>query len=209
MSKLKLEDLTGVGPKLAEKIREYLQQNNLPEILDAEYIKKMLPESAIMHLKYKPEKAVQRKKLQKVVQHIEKANGVVAGSWRRGSDRCNDLDILLSVGTVIPDFIKKTKLVFTVPFVDGEFNIRMFLKFAPSCYIQADIFLYENFAAHLLHSTGSVYFNIRMRGIAVKQGYKLNQKGLFKNKQEIPIKTEKDVFDILGMKYLEPHERSH
>jgi DNA polymerase/3'-5' exonuclease PolX len=50
-----------------------------------------------------------------------------------------------------------------------------------------------------------------MRGIAKRQNYKLNEYGLYKlenNKERnIQIYSEKDVFDILGMSYLEPHER--
>jgi DNA polymerase/3'-5' exonuclease PolX len=66
----------------------------------------------------------------------------------------------------------------------------------------------------LLYSTGSKQFNIRMRGVARKKGYLLNQNGLFKldkngksNKTPIPVKSEKDFFRILGMKYVLPENR--
>jgi DNA polymerase (family 10) len=46
-----------------------------------------------------------------------------------------------------------------------------------------------------------------MRGIAKRQGYKLNEYGLYKGEREIQIYSERDAFDILGMKYLNPEER--
>ena len=69
----------------------------------------------------------------------------------------------------------------------------------------------ESFFPAYLYFTGSYEFNERMRGIAKRQGYKLNEYGLYKlenNKERlIQIYSEKDVFDILGMNYLEPKDR--
>jgi DNA polymerase (family 10) len=59
----------------------------------------------------------------------------------------------------------------------------------------------------MLYSTGSKENNIRMRAKAKSQGLLLNQYGLFKKGEKINLKTEKDYYDYLGMKYLEPHER--
>ena len=65
---------------------------------------------------------------------------------------------------------------------------------------------YKN--AMLLYATGSKVFNIKMRTIAKKKGYTLNQKGLYKNGKLIPIKSEKGFFKKLDMDYLEPEERN-
>ena len=49
-----------------------------------------------------------------------------------------------------------------------------------------------------------------MRGIAKRMGYKLNQKGLYyRDSTELvkKFKTEKDLFSILKMDYLEPKDR--
>jgi DNA polymerase (family 10) len=209
---MELENLTGVGKVLAKKITEYIRAHKLPKQF-ANYIKlreirEMLPESAIQHLKYLPNNKIPRKRLQCAVTAIERAGGVVAGSWRRGLDFCNDLDILLPHGTNIEKFIENTKLHFTPPFANGNDNVRMFVKYAPGCYTHADIFLYHDYAAHLLHSTGSKEFNIRMRSIAKSRGYLLNQHGLFKNDVKVPAASEEDLFAILNMTFLEPHQRN-
>jgi DNA polymerase/3'-5' exonuclease PolX len=65
----------------------------------------------------------------------------------------------------------------------------------------------ESFFTAYLYFTGSYEFNERMRGIAKRQGYKLNEYGLYKDSKKIQIYSEQDVFDILGMKYLSPNER--
>lgn len=39
-------------------------------------------------------------------------------------------------------------------------------------------------------------------------GYKLNEYGIFKNNKNILVKSEKEIFDLLEMKYLEPQERN-
>lgn len=59
----------------------------------------------------------------------------------------------------------------------------------------------------LLYFTGSVDFNIRMRYEAKRKGYLLNEHGIFQNGRSLKVYSEKDVFDILGIKYLEPEQR--
>jgi DNA polymerase (family 10) len=65
----------------------------------------------------------------------------------------------------------------------------------------------KSFFPAYLYFTGSYEFNEKMRGIAKRQGYKLNEYGLYKGEKLIQIYCEKDVFDILGMNYLEPKDR--
>ena len=62
-------------------------------------------------------------------------------------------------------------------------------------------------ASMLLYSTGSKSFNIKMRANAKRQGYLLNQHGLFKNGKMVPTHFEADFFNILGMQWLEPKDR--
>jgi DNA polymerase/3'-5' exonuclease PolX len=61
----------------------------------------------------------------------------------------------------------------------------------------------------LLFYTGSKKFNIIMRGIAKKKGYLLNEHSLYDiNMKPYSAKSEKDIFDKLGMNYHEPSERN-
>lgn len=62
----------------------------------------------------------------------------------------------------------------------------------------------------LLYFTGSKQLNILMRQIAKKKDYTLNEYSLTNNKSgdTVKINCEKDIFDFLGIKYLEPTERN-
>jgi len=80
-------------------------------------------------------------------------------------------------------------------------------------YIKADIFLTNpsEYIFALLFATGSGRFNVRMRRLAKLKGYLLNQRGLYKKSNSelklVPIKNEREIFDILGMRYREPKDR--
>lgn len=81
----------------------------------------------------------------------------------------------------------------------------------------------EEIASGLLYFTGSKDFNISMRIKAKYKGYLLNEHGLYKKTNEkskgelierdgytyikIPTFCEKDIFEILGMEYMEPSAR--
>jgi DNA polymerase beta len=88
----------------------------------------------------------------------------------------------------------------------------------------------EEYPTALLYFTGSSGFNARMRHLALAAGYTLNEYGLFhlsKGKQakavktttttapkstkggkRVPVTCEKDVFDAIGMPYVEPVQRT-
>ena len=70
---------------------------------------------------------------------------------------------------------------------------------------------YKSYYPALLYFTGSGEYNKKMRGVAESLGYLLNEYGLYKldgnKKKLINVKSEKDIFDKLGMEYLEPEKR--
>jgi len=70
----------------------------------------------------------------------------------------------------------------------------------------------QNFYSALLHFTGSGDFNQKMRLHAKTLGYKLNEYGIYKINSKnieklIETKSEKDIFDILLLKYIPPEKR--
>lgn len=204
-----MEQLTkihGVGEVLAGKLLKVANQLGLKtysEIINHPEIIEMLPKSALAWLKYKPHTNVPRAKLTKIVRILETV-GIVAGSWRRGKERVNDLDLLLPAGS---DWAKLIKCKLTPPWAEGAEHVSTFVEFAPRCFIQLDIFLYTDLPAHLLYSTGSKDFNKRMRHVAKAKGFLLNQHGLWRGEKKIPCKSEAEIFTELGMKWLEPHQR--
>jgi DNA polymerase (family 10) len=55
--------------------------------------------------------------------------------------------------------------------------------------------------------TGSPRFNIWQRALAKRKGFRLNEYGLWRENEWIAGRTEREIFDILGMKYYHPQER--
>ena len=69
----------------------------------------------------------------------------------------------------------------------------------------------QSFYTALMHFTGSGNFNKKIRIHAKSMDMKINEYGLYKiknNKEvDVPIKSEKDIFDNLLLKYLPPDKR--
>ena len=80
----------------------------------------------------------------------------------------------------------------------GEFVRRIDIRFVP----------YDSYYTALLYFTGSRSFNINMRKHAKRMGYHLSEYELLDNQGiRVPINSEKDVFDSLGMEYVAPSLR--
>ena len=71
----------------------------------------------------------------------------------------------------------------------------------------------ENIASAKLYFTGSGDFNKNMRTYALKKGYTINEYSIFKinnsngKKFQMQVASEKDIFDLLKIPYLEPKDR--
>ncbi len=68
---------------------------------------------------------------------------------------------------------------------------------------------YDSYYYAMLYFTGNVNVNKEMRTIALSKNMTLNEYSLFDNltKETFIVKSEKEIFDILNILYLEPHER--
>jgi DNA polymerase (family 10) len=67
----------------------------------------------------------------------------------------------------------------------------------------------DSFGAALAYFTGSKAHNIRIREMAVKAGLKINEYGIFREKDSAQLggKDEKDVYRLLGLPYIPPELR--
>ena len=71
---------------------------------------------------------------------------------------------------------------------------------------------FESYYFALLYFTGSGAFNQRMRAYSKSKGYLLNEYGLYSldrldEKRVKGIESERDIFEAIGYKYLEPKDR--
>jgi len=132
----------------------------------------------------------------------------VAGSLRRRAETIGDIDILatssqpqkvMDLFTALPD-VKRI-------LAKGSTKSIVLLK----NNMQADIRVIEDksFGAALQYFTGNKEHNIKLRGIAIKKGLKLNEYGISKKEKYISGKTEEDVYKTLGLNYMDPELREN
>lgn len=75
--------------------------------------------------------------------------------------------------------------------------------------IQVDVRVVEpeSFGAALLYFTGSKAHNIKIREMAMKKGWKINEYGVFRGKTRLAGQTEEEIFKLLGLPYIIPELR--
>lgn len=167
---------------------------------------------------------------QKIFKKIDKKLiGTICGSYRRNKLTSSDIDVMI----VHKDIITKNdvnnsnyleiivnKLIDKKIIIDSLTGTDVKTKFMGFCRLdkhpirRIDIrFMpFQSYYTALLYFTGSGSFNRKMRTVAISKNMLLNEYGLYEKrgnkKKLIDIKSEKELFDILGMKYLDPEKRN-
>ena len=139
---------------------------------------------------------------------------VISGSYRRGAGSSGDIDVLLTGdkggfsrlvkaledGGVLKDHFSSGRTKWMGIGVIQSLPRRIDLMYVPA----------EEYPFASLYFTGSKEFNEAFRGHARRQGFTLNEHGI-KRLDGTPIRkgidTEKDVFDLLGVRYHAPEQR--
>lgn len=162
----------------------------------------------------------------------------ISGSYRRGAKSSGDIDLLITTHTSTPaptpteatKMFKeavaqlKQKGYITGILAFGDKKCMAIAKLPRSrTFRRLDIMLTppEEYPYAILYFTGSQAFNIGFRGAALAKGYTINEhrmvptKGKGKGKAatqsppSVPsFKTEKDIFDFLGLRYVKPEDRN-
>jgi len=140
----------------------------------------------------------------------------IAGSYRRGDAQSRDIDCLITSKKFdlkkLVDVLCRWGMVTDILSMRGEkfmgiaqcpdgkwYHFRLDIEFIPE----------DEYGSTLLYFTGSKGFNVAMRADAKRQGYTLNQHGLFdiKKGNRIPVFTEREIMEFLGMRYVPPERR--
>jgi DNA polymerase (family 10) len=132
----------------------------------------------------------------------------IAGSIRRWKDTIKDIDILATSHD--PKAVMKAFV--HLPHVK---DVLMHGPTKSSVIIneglQVDLRVVEedSFGAALAYFTGSKAHNIKLREMAMKSGLKINEYGIFREKDDKKLggKEEEDIYRILGLPYISPELR--
>ncbi len=133
----------------------------------------------------------------------------LAGSARRMRETVGDLDILVTTNDSekVMDFFTSMKEIGRV-LLRGPTKTTVALKIGINCDLR--VVSTSSFGAALQYFVGSKDHNVRVREIAIKKGYKLNEYGLFNKKnRNVAVGDDSEVYRKLGMQYMPPEIREN
>lgn len=145
-------------------------------------------------------------------EHLEGCEAVrevtVAGSFRRRKETVGDLDVVACSEDgrrVIEHFVAFGDIERVVS--KGRTRSSVVLRGG----LEADLRVVpeESFGTALLYFTGAQPHHVALRDMALKEGLKLNEYGLFRGEDRLAGRTEAEVYEALGLRYIEPELREH
>ncbi len=199
----KLVSIPGIGPK---KAKELVAKGITIEKLSQKKYNDSLSKASKIWIKYQPISPIPRFIITSLSKFIARGNDQIVGSYRRGAVQSSDIDVITT--SSVSDYLKKLSLPIII-ISKGDDKASFIVQYKNQWY-KTDVFHANgNFAAMLLYTTGSKATNIHMRAKAKHLGYLLNQRGLYKisNGAIIKTKTEKQIFRLLNMPFIEPTKR--
>jgi len=224
------QNIWGVGPKFAKELihKNIYTINNLKEAIKKNKI--ILSEQQRIGLKYYNNLKIKitRSEVEEYTNFIKNLlndysiNIYNAGSYRSGKEYLGDIDLIVTYNNVnnvndINDIFYKKLIEENIIYEtlqSGE-NKSIYIIKLPNknIYRKIDVaFIEEKYLPwYLLYFGSSREFSKKIRGIASKLGYKLNEKGLFNKETGIRLnfnpKNEEEIFDYLKINYIKPENR--
>ena len=226
-----LTRIIGIGPKIAKKL---VLEHNITSIEDLKKAiatnKIKVSNTIILGLKYykKVKGSIPREEIQETEKYLKSIAHkidpnltiIICGSYRRGKSTSNDIDLLLyypdTKNNLKPymqlfiDLLIKERFLIDSIYTAYRMKYMGFYQYKsfPIRRIDIRFFSYESLPAAKLYFTGPFELNRIMRTEAKKRNMILNEYGIYKlSGDKIPVSSEEDIFNILGMKYLSPEER--
>ena len=220
-----LLNVYGIGPV---KAKELISEHKIKSIADLRQRQELLNEKQKLGLKYY-EDSLERIPYEEMKKHEAKImegikpplEATIVGSYRRGAETSGDIDVLIKIPSDYTKKQQKETLEALVKEYTNDYIIDVLALGDKKCMAfvklndivrRLDLLITpENeYPYALLYFTGSDDFNVAFRKYALTKGYTLNEHILkpTSDAKEVPImKTEKDIFDFLGLVYKEPKER--
>lgn len=194
----KIAPLFGFGEKMEENILESIQF--LKQGRGRFLLREIIPE------------------VDRILEKFKRINGVVnfsvAGSTRRRKETIGDVDFLVAIRDTTDKYLVE-KIMNTFVTMDdvikvvGKGETKSSIRTKKGLSMDLRLVSDSSFGAASQYFTGSKEHNIALRRIAMKQGYKLNEYGLFRNERKIKGETEEEIYEKLGMDWIPPEMREN
>jgi DNA polymerase (family 10) len=188
----RIQTVEGFGRKTEQRILENLKQDTAAEkrikLLEAE------------------------QRVEPLLQYLEKTKDIkeviVAGSYRRRQETVGDLDILVTCkedARVMDRFVDYEDVEKVVS--KGDTRSTVILR--SGLQVDLRVLPQVSYGAALHYFTGSKSHNIAVRKIAGQKRFKINEYGVFRGDNRVAGKTEQEVFEKVGLPYIEPELREN
>jgi DNA polymerase (family 10) len=128
-----------------------------------------------------------------------------AGSLRRVRETIRDIDVLAAAEDSAPVTRAFTELPYVTEVI-AQGRTKTSVRTTQGLAVDLRVVPPDSWGAALQYFTGSKAHNIRTRELAVHQGLKLSEYGLFdaESGEKIVSETEEDVYDRLGLPWIPP-----
>jgi DNA polymerase (family 10) len=225
-----LMQIEGLGPKRVRLLQKELNVKTVDDLVKAAKAGKLngLPgfsetmEKKILENAGRVEERIRRFTIAEVTEDVEriltairKVKGVErcepAGSYRRRKATVGDVDIAV----VTKDPKSVSEAVGKLPIVrnivaqgDTKISFDVVLRSKEALRVDVRFVTKDQWGSALLYFTGDKEHNIALRKIAIHNGWKLNEYGLFAGEKVIASKEEEDIYAKLGLEWIEPKERT-
>lgn len=188
----RLKDIAGFGPGTIKNL-----QNGLERLAK---VSRRLPMSDALSL---------GRSLVDALSNFESVQeAALAGSIRRGCDTAGNVNLLAATNDV-----EKTIEAFScLPFVlaiEDRGNSGISVRARPGIAIHLKCATSESFGSRLFFETGSAAHIEHARRRAQKLGYELYPDGVFQDGKRIGGGEESEVFELLGVPFIEPELREN
>ena len=222
-----LSGIEGLGPKKIKVLWEKLQIKNIDDL------EKAAIEHEIARLPHFKEKTEEN--LLKSIEFAKKSQGrfilgftlplvrsieerlrkipevkkaVASGSVRRMKETVGDVDFLVITedsSKVMEFFVSMSEVMQVIE--KGKTKSAVKLKTGMNADVRT--LPEQSFGAALQYFTGSKDHNIALRKIALDKGWKLSEYGIFEKNRQIAGRTEEEVYEKLGLRWIPPELREN
>ncbi|MCG3125306.1 MAG: DNA polymerase/3'-5' exonuclease PolX [Phycisphaerae bacterium] len=133
-----------------------------------------------------------------------------AGSLRRGRETVGDLDLLCIADDgprIVEAFCQLSGVQRVMASGDTRGSVLIAYREDRSIQVDLRVLPAESFGAAWQYFTGSKEHNVRLREMAVKRGWSLNEYGLTEGERVIASRSEEEIYAALGLPWIPPELR--
>lgn len=220
----RLTAIPTLGPKKAYAVYEELGISSIDELVDAIHAERLRDlkgfgpktEENILHGISLLQSSADRVQLDAALDLAEDVVGALsgitgcrrctyAGSLRRGKETIGDVDVLVAAGKSARFMRAFTELPYVTEVI-AHGGAKTSVRTDRGLSVDLRVVPPDSWGAALQYFTGSKAHNIRTRELAVRQGLKLSEYGLFdaESGEKIVSETEEEVYARLGLPWIHP-----